>query len=93
MDFLRNDFTPLIRCRLCWSIFSNMAEKDINDMITAAKRKRGANWSAEEEIALIEEVIKFEPRLFGKFKGAGMKGKHGKLKEDTWQTIADTLNS
>ena len=33
-----------------------MAEKDINDMITAAKRKRGANWSAEEEIVLIEEV-------------------------------------
>ena len=60
-------------------------------MITAAKRKRGANWSAEEEIVLIE----FEPRLFGigKFKGAGMKGKHSKLKEDTWQTMTDTLNS
>ena len=51
-----------------------MAEKDINDMITAAKRKRGANWSAEEEIVLIEEVLKFEPRHFGKFKRAGMKG-------------------
>ena len=56
-----------------------MAEKDINDMITAAKRKRGANWSAEEEIVLIEEVLKFEPRHFGKFKGAGMKGKRGEL--------------
>ena len=55
-----------------------MAEKDINDMITAAKRKRGANWSAEEEIVLIE-VLKFEPRHFGKFQRAGMKGKHGEL--------------
>ena len=56
-----------------------MAEKDINDMITAAKRKRGANWSAEEEIVLIEEVLKLEPRHFGKFKRAGMKGNHGEL--------------
>ena len=69
MDFLRNDFMPLIRCRLCWIFFSNMAEKDINDMITAAKRKRGANWSAEGEIVLIKEVIKFEPRLLENFRG------------------------
>ena len=25
--------------------------------------------------------------------GGGMKGKHSKLKEDTWQTMTDTLNS
>ena len=46
-----------------------MADKDINDMITAAKRKRGANWSAEGEIVLIKEVIKFEPRLLENFRG------------------------
>ena len=88
--FLRKKFVVI-----CVWGFSNMAEKDIDDMITAAKRKRGANWSAEEEFVLIEEVIKFEPRLFGigKFKGAGMKGKHSKLKENTWQTMTDTLNS
>nr|XP_022312048.1 uncharacterized protein LOC111117274 [Crassostrea virginica] len=70
-----------------------MAEKDLEKFISAAKRKRGANWSTEEEIILIEEVLKFENRLFGKMKGAGVKGKHGKIKEETWQSITDTLNS
>ena len=70
-----------------------MAEKDLEKVISAAKRKRGANWSTEEEIILIEEVLKFEDRLFGKMKGAGVKGKHGKIKEETWQSITDTLNS
>ena len=60
-----------------FGVFSNMAEKNINDIITAVKRKRGANWSTEEEIVFKEEIIKFEPILFGKFKGGGgMKGKH-----------------
>ena len=66
-----------------------MAEKDIS----SAKRKRGANWSSEEEIVLIEEVLKFEEKLFGKMKGAGAKGKHAKVKEEAWQSITDTLNS
>ena len=70
-----------------------MAEKDLENFISAAKRKRGAIWSTAEEIILIEEVLKFEDRLFGKMKGAGMKGKHGKIKEETWQSITDTLNS
>ena len=77
-DFLRNFFYAINSLSSVFGVFSNMAEKDINDMITAAKRKRGANWSAEEEIVLIEEVINFDPRLFGKLKGTGMKGKHGK---------------
>lgn len=37
-------------------------------------------------------VTKFEERLFGKMKGAGVKGKHGKIKEETWKSITDTLN-
>lgn len=65
-----------------------MAEKDILGLITAGKRKRGVNWTNEEEIILIEEVIKFEDPLFGKM----IKGKHGKIKEETWNSIADTLN-
>ncbi|XP_061196402.1 uncharacterized protein LOC133204673 [Saccostrea echinata] len=69
-----------------------MAEKEIENLISSAKRKRGANWSSEEEIVLIEEVLKFEEQLFGKLKGAGVKGKHTKIKEETWQSITDTLN-
>lgn len=69
-----------------------MAENDIDSLISAAKRKRGANWSSEEQIILIE-VLKYEDKLFGKMKGAGAKGKHGKIKEETWQSITDTLNS
>jgi hypothetical protein len=68
-------------------------EVPVVGMAPVAKRKRGANWSSEEEIVLIEEVLKFEEKLFGKMKGAGMKGKHSKLKEETWQCITDTLNS
>lgn len=70
-----------------------MAENDIESLISAAKRKRGANWSSEEQIVLIEEVLKYEDKLFGKMKGAGAKGKHGKIKEETWQSISDRLNS
>ncbi|XP_062596619.1 uncharacterized protein LOC134258074 [Saccostrea cucullata] len=69
-----------------------MAEKDIIGLISGGKRKRGANWTSEEEITLIEEVLKFEQQLFGKMKGAGVKGKHGKVKEETWKSITDTLN-
>ncbi|XP_052697361.1 uncharacterized protein LOC128175629 [Crassostrea angulata] len=70
-----------------------MAENDIESLISAAKRKRGANCSSEEQIVLIEEVLKYENKLFGKIKGAGAKGKHGKIKEETWQSITDRLNS
>ncbi|XP_062598848.1 uncharacterized protein LOC134260296 [Saccostrea cucullata] len=55
-------------------------------------KKRGTNWTPEEEILLIEEVLKYEETLFGKMKGSGVKGKHGKLKESTWKSIAETLN-
>ncbi|XP_062583201.1 uncharacterized protein LOC134277329 [Saccostrea cucullata] len=55
-------------------------------------KKRGTNWTSEEEILLIEEVLKYEETLFGKMKGSGVKGKHGKLKESTWKSIAETLN-
>lgn len=58
-----------------------MAENDIESLISAAKRKRGANWSSEEQIILIEEVLKYEDKLFGKMKGAGAKGKMAKLKK------------
>lgn len=77
---------------VCLLFLCKMAEKDILGLITAGKRKRGANWTSEEDIILIEEVMKFEDRLFGKMKGAGIKGKHGKIKEETWKSIADTLN-
>ena len=40
------------------------------------RRSRGTDWS-NEQIILIEEVLKFEDRLFWKIKGAGVKGKHG----------------
>ncbi|XP_062571232.1 uncharacterized protein LOC134233234 [Saccostrea cucullata] len=69
-----------------------MAEKDILGLISGGKRKRVAHWTSEEEITLIEEVLKFEQQLFGKMKGAGVKGKHGKVKEETWRSITDTLN-
>ncbi|XP_052712635.1 uncharacterized protein LOC128186784 [Crassostrea angulata] len=85
--FVRNKISVVCLLFLC-----KMAEKDILGLITAGKRKRGANWTSEEEIILIEEVMKFEDRLFGKMKGAGIKGKHGKIKEETWNSIADTLN-
>lgn len=61
-----------------------MAENEILGLITAGKRKQGANWTSEEEIILIEEVMKFEDRLFGKMKGMGIKGKHWKIKGETW---------
>lgn len=37
-------------------------------------------------------VPKFEERLFGKMKGTGVQEKHGKIKEETWKSIADILN-
>ena len=61
-------------------------------LLHRGSRARGADWS-NEEIILIEEVLKFEDRLFGKMKGAGVKGKHGQIKEETWQSITETLNS
>lgn len=51
-------------------------------------KKRGINWTSEEEILLIEEVLKF-----GKMRGSGVKGKHGQMKESTWTSIEKTLNS
>lgn len=60
---------------------------------TTSCKKRGSNWTAEEEILLIEEVLKYEETLFGKMKGSGVKGKHGQSKESTWKAIAATLNS
>lgn len=77
---------------VCLLFLCKMAEKDILGLITAGKRKREANWTSEEEIILIEEVMKFEDRFFGKMKGAGIKGKHGKITEETSKSIADTLN-
>lgn len=55
-------------------------------------KERGTNWTPEEEILLIEEVIGYEETLFGKMNGSGSKGKHGQVKELTWRSIADTLN-
>lgn len=40
-------------------------------------KKRGINWILEEEIFLIEEVLKYEEIFFGKMKGLGSKGKYG----------------
>lgn len=59
---------------------------------TSFNKKRGTNWTPEEEILLIEEVLKYEETLFGKMKGSGSKGKHGQVKESTWRSIAETLN-
>ncbi|XP_061186818.1 uncharacterized protein LOC133194936 [Saccostrea echinata] len=66
--------------------------KGTDEVITAQKKKRGANWSAEEEIYLIEEVLKYEDQLFGKMKGSGVRGKHGRVKDETWRGTADTLS-
>lgn len=77
---------------LCLPLGKNMetvetpAEKNL-------MKKRGINWTSEEEILLIEEVLKFEDTLFGKMRGSGVKGKHGQMKESTWTSIAETLNS
>ena len=38
---------------------------------TSVNKKRGSNWTTEEEILLIEEVLKYEGTLFGKMKGSG----------------------
>lgn len=59
---------------------------------TSFNKKRGTNWTPEEEILLIEEVLKYEETLFGKMKGSGSKGKNGQVKESTWRSIAETLN-
>lgn len=91
-DFLRS-VLYVIKVVVCVLIWLNMAENDIESLISAAKRKRGANWSSEEQIVLREEVLKYENKLFGKMKGTGAKGKHGKIKEETWQSITDRLNS
>lgn len=41
------------------------------------EKETRANWTSEAEIIPIEEIMKFEDRLFGKMKGARFKGKHG----------------
>ena len=60
---------------------------------TNVSKKRASNWTTEEEILLIEEVLKYEGTLFGKMKGSGGKGKHCQTKESIWKAIAETLNS
>ena len=44
---------------------------------TNVNKKRGSNWTTEEEILLIEEVLKYEGTLFGKMKGSGGGGGGG----------------
>ena len=68
-DFWRKRFSA-IKFVVCIYV----TVKWLKNLISAAKRKRRANWSKEEKIILIEEVFKFEDRLFGKIKGAGVKG-------------------
>ena len=57
---------------------------------TNVNKKRGSNWTTEEEILLIEEVLKYEGTLFGKMKGSGGGG-HVQTKESIWKAIAETL--
>lgn len=40
---------------------------------TSFIKKRGINWTPEEEILLIEEVLKYEETLFGKMRVRGEK--------------------
>lgn len=57
------------------------------------QRVRAQNWTAEEEIALIENVKERSLTLFGPIKGSGMKGKIKDIREKEWSCIADRLNS
>jgi hypothetical protein len=61
-------------------------------MTESVPPKRGANWTSDEEIVLIEEVGKREEALFGKMKGDGTI-KIGKLRNRGWREVVDVLNA
>ncbi|XP_048756770.2 myb/SANT-like DNA-binding domain-containing protein 4 isoform X1 [Ostrea edulis] len=57
------------------------------------KKARAQNWTAEEEVLLIEEVKTRAEILFGPLKGCGKSGKIKEIKDREWQMVADKLNS
>lgn len=63
---------------------SNMAQNDIERFNICSKEEKRDNWSSEEQIVLIGEVLKYKDNFFGKMKGAGAKEKHGKINEEIW---------
>ncbi|XP_069129133.1 uncharacterized protein [Argopecten irradians] len=56
----------------------------------SALRVRGANWTEVEKSVLVEEVLKRESLLFGKFSGSGITSKD---KEAGWAQVMQTVNS
>lgn len=72
-EFERNQISVV-----CLLFLRKMAEKNI--LNNSEEKETRANWTSDAEIIPIEEVMKFEDRLFRKMKGARVKGKHGYLR-------------
>ena len=60
--------------------------------IMAEKNKRGANWTTDEELALIDHANQREDALFGKMKGCG-DVKIATIRQNGWKEICDILNA
>ncbi|XP_071157225.1 myb/SANT-like DNA-binding domain-containing protein 4 isoform X1 [Mytilus edulis] len=58
----------------------------------AEKNKRGANWTTDEELALIDHANQREDALFGKMKGCG-DVKIATIRQNGWKEICDILNA
>ncbi|XP_052103682.1 uncharacterized protein LOC127737190 [Mytilus californianus] len=58
----------------------------------AEKNKRGANWTTDEELALIDQANLREDSLFGKTKGCG-DVKIATIRQNAWKEKCDILNA
>ncbi|XP_021355633.1 uncharacterized protein LOC110451787 [Mizuhopecten yessoensis] len=57
-------------------------------------RARGANWTESEKSILVEEVLKREHIIFGKFAGCGSSGGVTvRDKEESWTSVLQAVNS
>ncbi|CAC5372927.1 unnamed protein product [Mytilus coruscus] len=56
------------------------------------KNKRGANWTTDEELALIDQENLREDSLFGKMKGCG-DVKIATIRQNAWKEICDISNA
>ncbi|XP_069133841.1 myb-related transcription factor, partner of profilin-like [Argopecten irradians] len=77
---LSNDVT----CVVC--IYRVDADSGARMMAT----KRGTNWTEREKVVLVEEVVKREAVLFGKFHGTSVTSE---TKQTAWEAVAAGVNA
>ncbi|XP_069109853.1 myb/SANT-like DNA-binding domain-containing protein 4 [Argopecten irradians] len=77
---LSNDVT----CVVC--IYRLDADSGARMMST----KRGSNWTEREKVVLVEEVVKREAVLFGKFHGTSVTSE---TKQTAWEAVAAGVNA